>query len=81
MDKIDKFQIVFNNPSATYFAGETVYGYGWLVIKDPVYVSSEYIVLVTHVPVCANLSFLLYSHAANLRPTELPPFVLTAEVP
>ena len=28
-------------PSATYLAGETVYGYGWLVIKEPVYVSSK----------------------------------------
>ncbi|BFZ25244.1 hypothetical protein BsWGS_28283 [Bradybaena similaris] len=40
MEKIDKFQIVFNNASATYFAGETVYGYGWLVVKEPLYVSS-----------------------------------------
>ncbi|KAK6986792.1 arrestin domain-containing protein 3, partial [Biomphalaria glabrata] len=39
MEKIEKFQIVFNNPAATYFAGETVYGYGWLVVKEPVYVS------------------------------------------
>ncbi|KAK3691423.1 hypothetical protein RRG08_036226 [Elysia crispata] len=41
MEKIEKFHIVFNNPSATYLAGETVYGYGWLVIKEPVYVSSK----------------------------------------
>lgn len=40
MEQIEKFQIVFNNPTATYFAGETVYGYGWLVVKEPVYVSS-----------------------------------------
>ncbi|GFR98575.1 hypothetical protein ElyMa_004505600 [Elysia marginata] len=41
MEKIEKFQIVFNNPSATYLAGETVYGYGWIVIKEPVYVSRD----------------------------------------
>uniref|UniRef100_A0A0B6ZNE3 Arrestin C-terminal-like domain-containing protein n=2 Tax=Arion vulgaris TaxID=1028688 RepID=A0A0B6ZNE3_9EUPU len=40
MEKIDKFQIVFNNPSATYYAGDTVYGYGWFVLKESVYVSS-----------------------------------------
>ena len=41
MDKVEKFQIVFNNPTATYFAGETVYGYGWIVVKEALYVQSE----------------------------------------
>ena len=41
MDKVEKFQIVFNNPTATYIAGETVYGYGWIVVKEALYVQSE----------------------------------------
>ena len=42
MDKVEKFQIVFNNPTATYIAGETVYGYGWIVVKEALYVQSEF---------------------------------------
>ena len=48
MDKVEKFQIVFNNPTATYFAGETVYGYGWIVVKEALYVQSEYAGLSLH---------------------------------
>ncbi|XP_076466753.1 arrestin domain-containing protein 3-like [Babylonia areolata] len=39
-EKLEKFQIVFNNPTATYFAGETVYGYAWIVVKEALYVQS-----------------------------------------
>ncbi|ESO87264.1 hypothetical protein LOTGIDRAFT_154766 [Lottia gigantea] len=38
MDRLDKFQIIYNNPTATYYAGDTVYGYGWVVIKELMYV-------------------------------------------
>lgn len=41
MEKFEKFQIAFNKPSPTYLAGETVYGYGWLVLKEAVYVQSK----------------------------------------
>ncbi|KAK3098104.1 hypothetical protein FSP39_016146 [Pinctada imbricata] len=40
MDQLEKFQIIFNNPSATYNAGDTVYGYGWAVLKEPVFVQT-----------------------------------------
>ncbi|KAK6170484.1 hypothetical protein SNE40_018868 [Patella caerulea] len=40
MDRLDKFQIIFNNPTATYYAGDTVYGYGWVVVKELMYVQS-----------------------------------------
>ncbi|XP_046353992.1 arrestin domain-containing protein 2-like isoform X1 [Haliotis cracherodii] len=40
MERLEKFQIIFNNPSATYCAGDTVYGYGWVVVKEAVYVQS-----------------------------------------
>nr|KAG5696810.1 hypothetical protein BaRGS_012833 [Batillaria attramentaria] len=40
MDKLEKFQMVFNNPTATYLAGDTVYGYAWLVVKEALYVQS-----------------------------------------
>ncbi|XP_041354950.1 arrestin domain-containing protein 2-like [Gigantopelta aegis] len=40
MDRLEKFQIVFNDATATYCAGSTVYGYGWVVVKDPFYVQS-----------------------------------------
>ncbi|KAL8579601.1 hypothetical protein ACOMHN_025554 [Nucella lapillus] len=40
VEKLEKFQIVFHNPSATYFAGETVCGYGWIVLKEALYVQS-----------------------------------------
>ncbi|XP_060084282.1 arrestin domain-containing protein 2-like [Ylistrum balloti] len=40
MERLEKFQIIFNNPTATYSAGDTVYGYGWVVVKDPVFVET-----------------------------------------
>jgi hypothetical protein len=33
MEQLEKFQIIFNNPLATYHAGDTVFGYGWVVLK------------------------------------------------
>jgi len=41
MERLEKFQIIFNNPTATYCAGDTVYGYGWVVVRDPVFVESK----------------------------------------
>lgn len=42
MEQLEKFQIIFNNPSAIYNAGDTVYGYGWAVFKEPLHVQSKY---------------------------------------
>ena len=41
MEQLEKFQIIFNNPSAIYNAGDTVYGYGWAVFKEPLHVQSK----------------------------------------
>ena len=41
MEQLEKFQIIFNNSSATYSAGDTVYGYGWAVLKEPIFVQSK----------------------------------------
>ncbi|KAK3593214.1 hypothetical protein CHS0354_002745 [Potamilus streckersoni] len=40
MERLEKFQIIFNNPTATYCVGDTVYGYGWVIIKEPLFVQS-----------------------------------------
>ncbi|XP_064602021.1 arrestin domain-containing protein 17-like [Liolophura sinensis] len=40
MERLEKFQIIFNKPTATYFAGETVYGYGWVVLREPIFVQT-----------------------------------------
>lgn len=40
--ELEKFQIIFNNPSSIYNAGDTVYGYGWAVFKEPIHVQSKY---------------------------------------
>ncbi|KAJ8314490.1 hypothetical protein KUTeg_006640 [Tegillarca granosa] len=40
MERLEKFQIIFNNPTATYCAGETVYGYGWVMLKEPIFVET-----------------------------------------
>lgn len=40
MEQLEKFQIIFNNPSAIYNAGDTVYGYGWAVFKEPLHVQT-----------------------------------------
>lgn len=42
MEQLEKFQIIFNNPSAIYNASDTVYGYGWAVFKEPLHVQSKY---------------------------------------
>lgn len=42
MERLEKFQIIFNNPTATYYAGDTVYGYGWIILKEPMFVQSKY---------------------------------------
>lgn len=44
MDRLEKFQIIFNNPTATYCAGETVYGYGWVMLKESIFVESKLII-------------------------------------
>ncbi|KAL3884103.1 hypothetical protein ACJMK2_030325 [Sinanodonta woodiana] len=41
MERLEKFQIIFNNPTATYCVGDTVYGYGWVIIKEPLFVQSD----------------------------------------
>ncbi|KAL4233432.1 Arrestin domain-containing protein 1 [Mactra antiquata] len=38
--RLEKFQIIFNNPTATYHVSDTVYGYGWIVLKEPIFVQS-----------------------------------------
>ena len=43
MERLEKFQIIFNNPTATYSVGDTVYGYGWVILKEPIFVQSRYI--------------------------------------
>ena len=43
MEQLEKFQIIFNNPLATYHAGDTVFGYGWVVLKNSMFVQSKYI--------------------------------------
>eukprot|EP00106_Octopus_bimaculoides_P007821 XP_014775263.1 PREDICTED: arrestin domain-containing protein 4-like [Octopus bimaculoides] len=40
MERLEKFQIIFNNPTATYYAGDTVYGYGWIILKEPMFVQT-----------------------------------------
>lgn len=42
MEQLEKFQIIFNNPLATYHAGDTVFGYGWIVLKNSMFVQSKY---------------------------------------
>ncbi|XP_052811831.1 arrestin domain-containing protein 4-like isoform X2 [Mya arenaria] len=38
--RLEKFQIIFNNPTATYHVSDTVYGYGWVILKEPIFVQS-----------------------------------------
>ncbi|CAC5399455.1 unnamed protein product [Mytilus coruscus] len=40
MEQLEKFQIIFNNPLATYHAGDTVFGYGWIVLKNSMFVQT-----------------------------------------
>lgn len=40
MERLEKFQIIFNNPTATYGVGDTVFGYGWVILKEPIFVQS-----------------------------------------
>ena len=39
--RLEKFQIIFNNPTATYHVNDTVYGYGWVILKEPIFIQSK----------------------------------------
>lgn len=59
MERLEKFQIIFNNPSATYCAGDTVYGYGWVVVKEAVYVQSKFFFFIMAIFTLCFLKYLL----------------------